>query len=101
VALADPAVAPTLLFGRSKLFKGIKVNIRSEILFSSDSVCVSKILVKTGMQRKSNETIQFVSLFQNYVVHHVYSRSLWSQSRIALWLRLYKNDAAPAPQPCF
>jgi hypothetical protein len=66
VALADPAVAPTLLFGRSKLFKGIKVNIRSEILFSSDSVCVSKILVKTGMQRKSNETIQFVSLFQNY-----------------------------------
>jgi hypothetical protein len=32
------AMAPTLLYSKPKIFEGIKVNIRSDILFSSDSV---------------------------------------------------------------
>jgi hypothetical protein len=35
---AAPAPAPTLLYSRSKNFKGVKGNIRSDILFSSDSL---------------------------------------------------------------
>jgi hypothetical protein len=34
----DAAPAPTLLYLRSKFFKGVKGNIRSNILFSSDSL---------------------------------------------------------------
>jgi hypothetical protein len=37
-AQAAPASAPTLLYSRSKIFKGEKGNIRSDILFSSNSL---------------------------------------------------------------
>jgi hypothetical protein len=36
-ATPSPAPAPTLLY-RSKIFKGVKGNIRSDNLFSSDSL---------------------------------------------------------------
>jgi hypothetical protein len=36
--VAPAASAPTLLYSRSKIFKGVKGNIRSDILFSSDSL---------------------------------------------------------------
>jgi hypothetical protein len=39
-------------------------------------------------------------LIPNHVYSHCRSRSRWSQSRIALQLRLCSNDAAPAPQHC-
>jgi hypothetical protein len=35
---APAAPAPTLLYSRSKIFKGAKSNIRSDILFSSDTL---------------------------------------------------------------
>jgi hypothetical protein len=35
---AAPALAPTLRYSKPKFFKGLKVNIKSDILFSSDSV---------------------------------------------------------------
>jgi hypothetical protein len=37
-AAPAPAPAPTLLYSRSNIFKGVKGNIRSDILFSSDSL---------------------------------------------------------------
>jgi hypothetical protein len=37
-ATSTPTPAPTLLYSKPKLLKGVKVNIRSHILFSSDSV---------------------------------------------------------------
>jgi hypothetical protein len=35
---AAPAPAPTLLYSKQIKFKGIKINLMSDILFSSDSV---------------------------------------------------------------
>jgi hypothetical protein len=58
-----PAPAPTLLYKSSKFLKGIKVNLRSVILFFF-LLCAMKIAL--NMHRKSNEIIKFVSMFENY-----------------------------------
>jgi hypothetical protein len=54
---AAPTVAPSLLYGMPKFVTGIKVNRRSDILFSSD-FCVMKIVVNTNRKK----TIKLLSL---------------------------------------
>jgi predicted phosphohydrolase len=80
----DAAPAPTLLYIKTKHFKGIKVIIRSDILFFF-LFCIMKVVVNAN--RKNIEIIQFVPFKKKtiHAEHHFWSRLSWS--RIALLLR--------------
>jgi hypothetical protein len=71
------------------------IRIRSKIVRIRNTACSTTRIWQVNLLK--NELLQFVPILQTiYAKFELLSHRSWS--RIMLWLRFHKKDAAPAPQ---